>query len=121
MKASTFSGFDPKALTFFKQLAKNNDRAWFTPRKELFETLVRGPMIELVTQLCDDLRKFAVDYVPADPKKVIYRIYRDTRFSKDKTPYKTHIGAHFQHRKLPKNLAGGFYVGVSHEGLEIAG
>jgi len=118
---STSAPFTPKALSFFRQLAKNNKREWFQPRKETFDELIRLPMIELVGQINDDLRKFAVDYVAADPAKVIYRIYRDTRFSKDKTPYKTHIAAHFQHQRLPKNRAGGLYFSVSHTGVEIAG
>src|SRR5688572_4406116 len=113
--------FTPKMLTFFRQLEKNNTREWFTPRKAVFEEHVRQPMIALATDICDDLRKFAVDYVPTDPVKALYRIYRDTRFSKDKTPYKLHIAAHFQHRQLPKNRAGGFYYAVSHKYVEIAG
>jgi len=115
------ASFTNKSLTFFRQLAKNNKRDWFQPRKELYDELIRFPMIELVEQIAADMRKFAIDYVPADPAKAIYRIYRDTRFSKDKTPYKTHIAAHFQHQKLPKNRAGGFYFSVSHTGVEIAG
>jgi uncharacterized protein (TIGR02453 family) len=113
--------FSPKAISFFRQLARNNKREWFQPRKAVFDEVVRWPMVELVTQVADDLRKFAVDYVPADPAKAIYRLYRDTRFSHDKTPYKTHIAAHFQHGKLPKNRAAGFYFSVSYTGVEIAG
>ena len=116
-----FDGFSPKALRFFKQLEKNNDRDWFSPRKSFFDTDVRGPMIKLVSLLFDDLRKIAVDYVVDDPRKAIYRIYRDTRFSKDKTPYKTHIGASFGRRGLPRHMAGELYVGVSHLGVEVAG
>ena len=59
--------------------------------------------------------------MPDKPEKAIYRIYRDTRFSKDKTPYKTHIGANFQHRRIEKNRGAGFYFQLSHEGLGIAG
>lgn len=116
-----FQGFPPKALRFFQQLEKNNRREWFTPRKEQFEELVRQPMIELVTELLTDFRKFAVDYVPPDPAKALYRIYRDTRFSRDKTPYKVHIAAHFQHQKLPKNRAAGYFVAISHKEVELAG
>ncbi len=113
--------FTPKALSFFRQLERNNRREWFQPRKAKFEELVRKPMIELVTRVNDQLRKFAIDYVVSDPTKALYRIYRDTRFSKDKTPYKTHIAAHFQHRRLPKNRAAGFYFHVSHTEVVIAG
>src|SRR3954471_2922809 len=99
--SKTFPGFSPKALSFFRQLERNNKREWFQPRKETFETELRKPMIELVAMINDDLRSFATDNV-TEPNKAIYRIYRDTRFSKDKTPYKTHIAASFHRRGLPK-------------------
>jgi len=117
----TFAGFSKKMPFFFRALEKNNTREWFTPRKELFETEVRGPMIELVTLVNEDLKRFAVDYTLAVPAKAIYRIYRDTRFSKDKTPYKTHIGATFHRQGLSRNTCAGFYFGVSHKSVEIAG
>jgi uncharacterized protein (TIGR02453 family) len=115
------SYFTKKSLTFFRQLEKNNSREWFTPRKGEFEEHVRRPMVELVTDLCGDLRKFAVDLVPAEPARAIYRIYRDTRFSKDKSPYKLHIAAHFQHGQLPKNRAAGLYFAISHKSVDIGG
>ena len=119
--ASKFNGFPPQALTFFRQLAKNNDREWFNAHKQIFEQQVRQPMLELVGLLCDDLRRFAVEYVPPKPDKAIFRIYRDTRFAKDKTPYKTHIAAMFQHQRIPKYRGAGFYFELSHTALGIAG
>src|SRR5215217_4282598 len=118
---ATFAGFSKKMPSFFRGLAKNNTREWFTPRKAVFEEHVRGPMVELVTLINEDLKKFAVDNAVAAPAKAIYRLYRDTRFSKDKTPYKTHVGATFPRRGLPKHAGAGFYFGVSHEHVEIAG
>src|SRR5207248_183759 len=56
-----------------------------------------------------------------NPAKAMYRIYRDTRFSKDKSPYKTHIAAIFPHARLPKHAGAGYYFGVSHEGVQIGG
>lgn len=117
---STFSGFSSKAIGFFRQLEKHNDRPWFNAHKELFDTEVRQPMVELVGLMCDEFRRFAVDYLPEKPEKAIYRIYRDTRFSKDKTPYKTHIAAQFQHRRVPRNRGAGFYFELSHQHLGIA-
>lgn len=114
-------GFSSKALTFFRELEKNNDRNWFAAHKELYETEVRQPMIELTAMVCEDFRKLAADYVPEKPEKAIYRIYRDTRFSHDKTPYKTHIGTHLQHRRIPKNAGAGFYFEVSHRAVGIGG
>jgi uncharacterized protein (TIGR02453 family) len=115
-----FPGFSPKGLSFFRQLERNNDREWFTPRKDQYEQLLRGPMIELVASLLEELRTFAADHV-LDPKRAVYRIYRDTRFSKDKTPYKTHIAALLGHRNLPRNAGANFYFHVSHKGIEVAG
>ena len=119
--AKNFPGFSRKMPAFFRGLARNNTREWFTPRKGVFEEHVRGPMVELLGFVNEDLKRFAVDYSVAAPAKTIYRIYRDTRFSKDKTPYKTHIGATFPRAGLSKHGGGGFYLGVSHEHVEVAG
>jgi uncharacterized protein (TIGR02453 family) len=78
-------------------------------------------MIELCGAINEALKRFAPNYV-SDPAKAIYRIYRDTRFSKDKTPYKTHIAASFRHRFLCGDAAGaGFYFQVSHKDVSVGG
>jgi uncharacterized protein (TIGR02453 family) len=89
-----FTGFRPEATDFLVELAQNNDRAWFQPRKADFEALLKEPMEALVAALADvfDERRLPLQ---ADPKRSIFRIYRDTRFAKDKSPYKTHLGASF--------------------------
>ena len=115
-----FPGFSPKAITFLRQLKKNNSRDWFTPRKEEFESLLRQPMLELTGLIADQMRSFAVDYV-MDPKRAVHRIYRDMRFSKDKSPYKTNISAMFWRKGLPKNLSAGFYYSLSGDVFEMAG
>jgi len=115
-----FSGFPPAAFTFFRALARNNRREWFQPRKEIFDTQVRAPMLELVEALNAGLHKYAPAHVN-DPKKAIYRIYRDTRFSNDKTPYKTHIAAIFPRRGFEKHVSAGFYCGISVKGIQVAG
>jgi uncharacterized protein (TIGR02453 family) len=115
-----FAGFSPKAITFLKQLKKNNSRDWFTPRKESFEALLRNPMLELTGLIAEQMKSFAVDYV-TEPAKAVHRIYRDVRFSKDKAPYKTNISAMFRLRGLPKLQSGGFYFSLSAENVEIAG
>src|SRR5690348_4568438 len=89
-----FSGFSPDALSFLRVLKRNNRREWFQPRKEKYETLIKAPMLELIESLNQRFMDFAPNYITL-PQKSIYRIYRDTRFSKDKTPYKTHISAIF--------------------------
>jgi uncharacterized protein (TIGR02453 family) len=116
----TFPGFSTKALSFFRSLERNNKREWFTPRKAFFEEQVRGPMLQLVGLLNDDLRGFSADHV-VEPKKAIFRIYRDTRFSKDKSPYKTHIAASFPPGGMPRHCGAGFYFYVSHKGAGVAG
>src|ERR1022692_4199783 len=89
---SGFPGFPPEAVTFYRGLARHNTREWFQPRKTVYDEKVKAPMVELVTELNRALMAFAPDYV-TDAHKAIYRIYRDTRFSPDKTPYKTQIAA----------------------------
>ncbi|MFN3322171.1 MAG: DUF2461 domain-containing protein [Bryobacteraceae bacterium] len=117
---SGFQGFSREAFEFFRGLEKNNRREWFQPRKELFETHLRAPMLDLVTVVNAELARFAPDYI-VDPPKSLYRIYRDTRFSSDKTPYKTHIAAMFWRRGLDKKTGAGLYFSVSHKEVEIAG
>jgi uncharacterized protein (TIGR02453 family) len=117
---NTFKGFSPKALTFLRQLEKNNSREWFVPRKEQFETLLRQPMLELIELVLKDLRSFAVDHV-LDPKRAMLRIYRDVRFSKDKSPYKTNIAAMFPRAGMGKTSGAGYYIGISPAGVEVAG
>jgi uncharacterized protein (TIGR02453 family) len=115
-----FPGFPPEALAFLRGLARNNDRQWFQPRKEIFETKVKAPMLDLVEAVNAGLAKFAPDYV-TEPKKAVFRIYRDTRFSADKSPYKTHIAAVFHRRGGEKGGAPAFYFSISAKEIGIAG
>lgn len=116
-----FPGFPPEAMTFFRGLARHNQREWFQPRKEIFESKVKAPMIALVEAINMDLAKFAPLYIN-DAKKAVYRIYRDTRFSSDKTPYKTHLAAIFPRRGSESKHSGpGLFFLVSHQTIEVAG
>lgn len=117
---AAFPGFPAEGVKFLSALARNNRREWFQPRKQLYEEQVKAPMAELVTALNSEMMRFAPDYVN-EPAKAIYRIYRDTRFSKDKTPYKTHIAAIFPRRGLEKHGGGGLYFSVSPKEIEVAG
>ena len=114
------SCFAPEALAFLRALKRHNDRDWFKPRKEQYETLLRAPMIALVERLAADFRGFAPDLV-ASPKTSLYRIYRDTRFSENKAPYKTHIAAIFPPRSLPKHQGAGLYFHVSPTEVWVGG
>jgi uncharacterized protein (TIGR02453 family) len=107
-------------VQFFRGLKRNNRRDWFQPRKHLYEQHVKAPMLELVTVLNSDLMKFAPQFV-TDPKQALFRIYRDIRFSADKTPYKTHVAASFSRRGADHTGAGGFYFSVAHDQIEVAG
>jgi uncharacterized protein (TIGR02453 family) len=114
-----FQGFPAEAAKFLRSLKRNNRREWFQLRKHLYEQHVKAPMLELVAALNSDLAKFAPDYV-TDPKKAIFRIYRDTRFSPDKTPYKTHIAASFS-RRGESIGTGGFFFSIAQDQIEVAG
>ena len=115
----TFAGFPEEMPKFFRSLKRNNRREWFQPRKHLFEQHVKTPMLELVSAINAELAKFAPEHV-TEPKNAVFRIYRDTRFSADKTPYKTHIAASFSRRGGERLGTGGFYFSVSHDVIEIA-
>jgi uncharacterized protein (TIGR02453 family) len=115
-----FPGFPPEAIAFFRGLRKNNRREWFLPRKDLFEDRVKAPMIALVEALNRALAVTAPEYC-TEPGRAIYRFYRDTRFSKDKKPYKDHIAASFTHRGMERHRSAGFYFSVSDREVEVAG
>jgi uncharacterized protein (TIGR02453 family) len=115
-----FPGFPGEAMAFFRGLARNNHREWFLPRKPLFEEKVKRPMWELVEAVNMAMKEFAPEYV-TDPAKAIYRFYRDTRFSKDKSPYKDHIAASFPRRGLACEGGAGYYFAVSHLNVGIGG
>lgn len=91
---SRFDGFRPEAIDFLAELAQNNDRAWFQPRKAEYERLLREPMEALIAALAERLEARGIP-LRADPQRSIFRIHRDTRFARDKSPYKTHMGANF--------------------------
>ncbi len=118
--AAAFPGFPPEALAFLRRLKRNNHREWFLKNKAIYDQKVKVPMVELVLALGREMQQFAPEMV-ADPAKAIYRIYRDTRFSPDKTPYKTHIAAVFTPRGMVKHNCAGLYFHVSPTEVEIAG
>ncbi|MGH9582119.1 MAG: DUF2461 domain-containing protein [Bryobacteraceae bacterium] len=117
---NSFAGFPKEMATFFRGLKRNNRREWFQPRKHLFEEHVKKPMTELVEALNSEFAKFAPEHV-SDPRKAIFRIYRDTRFSPDKRPYKTQIAASFARRGGERMSVSGFYFSVSSDQIEVAG
>jgi uncharacterized protein (TIGR02453 family) len=109
-----FRGFGPKALRFFDNLGSNNDREWFQQHRSEYENEVQRPLAELVTALAAELSQRGVP-LTGDPKRSIFRIHRDVRFSNDKSPYKTHAGAVLT-RDGTKNSQGLLYIHVASQG-----
>lgn len=109
MSKTAFPGFSPDAVKFLRALKRNNRRDWFQPRKEKYESVIKAPMLEFVACLNEEFARFAPAYV-TPPEKAVYRIYRDTRFSPDKTPYKTHIAAIFPRNSAVKREGAVFYL-----------
>lgn len=112
--------FSRKTLSFLRSLKRNNDREWFRARKDDYERHVRAPMIAVVEQLASDFRAFAPELIAA-PKQSLFRIYRDTRFSADKRPLKTHAAASFPTRGLPRHQGAGLYFEIAPDGVWIGG
>jgi uncharacterized protein (TIGR02453 family) len=111
--------FRPEALTFLRNLARHNDRAWFQPRKAQFEAELREPLLAVVRKITDAMADFAPNHVrPAE--KSVFRIYRDTRFSSDKRPYKTHVAAWWSHQGFDKTSGAGYYFHVSPKDVIVA-
>jgi uncharacterized protein (TIGR02453 family) len=113
--------FTPKTLTFLRALKRNEqDREWFKARKDDYEAHVREPLIALIEQLSHDFATFAPDIV-ATPKASMYRQYRDTRFSEDKTPLKSYVAANFPTRPLGRGDGAGLYVQLDAKEAWIGG
>ncbi|MFH0991999.1 MAG: DUF2461 domain-containing protein [bacterium] len=107
-----FEGFPIQGIRFLKKLKQNNNRTWFEQHKAEYEEQVKLPIQSLVAALQPIVEKFAPEY-DLNPRKALFRIYRDVRFSKDKTPYKIHAAAHFVIRGKAKGTEGsGFYLHI---------
>jgi uncharacterized protein (TIGR02453 family) len=89
--------FTPATMRFLQGLARNNRKAWFEAHRADYEELVKAPMRELIEEMDVQFARFAPELV-GDPRRSMFRIYRDIRFSKDKSPYKTHAACWFYHR-----------------------
>jgi uncharacterized protein (TIGR02453 family) len=109
-----FPGFRPAALTFFRELAANQDRAWFLANRDTYEREVLAPLRTLVADLATEFSRLGVG-LTADPLKAVFRIHRDVRFSRDKAPYKTHAGAVLS-RDGGKGAFGMFYIHIDPTG-----
>lgn len=104
--------FSAALFRFLTELEDNNDRVWFNANKDRYLRHVQEPVLQFINDLAPRLRKVSPHFL-ADPRPVggsLFRIYRDTRFSKDKTPYKTHIAMSFRHEAVGDVHAPGFYL-----------
>jgi len=105
--------FTPATFKFLRELRDHNDRAWFAANKQRYERDVRDVSLQFISDFAPKLEKIA-PHLSADPRPVggsLFRIYRDTRFAKDKSPYKIHVGIHFFHEKAKASASvPGFYL-----------
>jgi len=105
--------------SFFRELSKNNNKAWFHANKKRYEDAVKAPFLELLEQLLHTLTQWD-DRILPDPKKAVFRINRDIRFSKDKSPYNTIMKAGFSPAGKKSELPG-YYVGVDADHIHVGG
>jgi uncharacterized protein (TIGR02453 family) len=125
-----FPGFRPAALTFLRGLARHNDRVWFEANRSRYESELRGPLAALVEEVDAHLGTIAPEIV-GHPKRSLFRIHRDVRFSSDKRPYKTNVAAWFYHDGGDRTVGGagrsgahggaGFYFDVGLTGAWLGG
>jgi len=112
MKNPVFKGFPAELFDFLAELAANNNSAWFQANKSRYQDVVVTPMTEFIVAMAPRLEAISEHFI-ADPRRnggSMFRIYRDTRFSKDKRPYKENVGCQFRHRIGRDVHAPGFYV-----------
>jgi uncharacterized protein (TIGR02453 family) len=114
-----FSGFPREGIEFLKRLKRNNRREWFARHKPEYEEFVKLPMQSFISSLRLPMAKIAPE-VDVHPKRSMFRIHRDTRFSGDKTPYKTHVAAVF-HLKGHWGESAGYYVHIEPGGVYVGG
>lgn len=119
--------FNPAALAFLRGLATHNEKQWFEAHRREYEEEVRDPMHELIEEMLVRFREFAPE-IGGDPKRAMFRIHRDTRFSKDKSPYKTHAACWFHHRGAGRRVgtdgdtgSAGFYFHLEPGGRSMLG
>ena len=112
---SEFRAFGPPLMGFFSRLKRNNNREWFLANRPVYELHVKTPLQALIEEMDVRFARFAPEFV-GDPRHSMFRIYRDVRFSKDKSPYKTHAACWFFHRDAGKGVGSeahggaGFYL-----------
>ena len=119
--------FTKRALSFFRGLARHNEKPWFEAHRDEYEAEVRKPMRDLIEDLDARFAEFAPE-IGGDPKRSMFRIYRDIRFSKDKSPYKTHAACWFHHLNAARTVgaeadagSAGYYFHLEPGGRSMIG
>ena len=100
-----FRGFEPGVFTFFRGLTRNNRKEWFEEHRSDYEGKVKAPMLALIEEVDTRLATIVPEII-GSPRKSMFRIHRDVRFSKDKSPYKTHAACWFYHRDAGHSIGG---------------
>jgi uncharacterized protein (TIGR02453 family) len=122
MAVTRYATFKPESIKFLRELKKNNNRDWFNENKSRYEEDVLDVALNFIQSMHDPLLAFAPHFT-AIPKRMggsLMRVYRDTRFSKNKTPYKTNIGIQFRHEQAKDVHAPGFYVHIDPDEVFLA-
>jgi len=112
--SARYAGFKPETIKFLRDLKKNNNRDWFAENKPRYEEQVLDVALNFIQSMHDPLKEMAPHFT-AVPKRMggsLMRVYRDTRFSKNKLPYKTNIGIQFRHEQAKNAHSPGFYVHI---------
>jgi uncharacterized protein (TIGR02453 family) len=117
--ASPRAHFSPEALTFLRSLKRNNRREWFEARREVYERELKQPMLAVIEKITQGMMDYAPGHIRPAQKSML-RIYRDTRFSADKSPYKTNVAAWWTRNGLEKTSGGGYYFHFTPTELVIA-
>ena len=121
MPATPTNPFRPTLFAFVRDLTKNNQRDWFQANKGRYEDQLKDPALTFISQFGPLLAKISPQFnaIPKATGGSLFRIYRDTRFGKDKTPYKTHVGIQFRHKQAKDVHAPGFYLHLEPAGSMI--
>jgi uncharacterized protein (TIGR02453 family) len=109
---TAFKGLPKDFFVFFKELAKNNERGWFEANKQRYKDVVVAPLCDLMAAMAPRVAKIS-KHIVVDPRPnggSMFRIYRDVRFAKDKSPYKTNAGLHFRHALGRDAHVPGYYM-----------
>lgn len=121
MAKKRYAGFTPETIAFLIELSNNNNREWFKVNKSRYEELVLDVALRFILSMQDPLAEIAPNFI-AQATRVggsLMRVYRDTRFSKNKTPYKTNIGIQFRHERAKDVHSPGYYVHIAPEEVFI--